>query len=135
MVERVAYLLLVDPSLGVLPRYVQPDRCGSRSSPRNGPADRRGVPAAVIRRYRVSGEGKQLTQEAGADAPRCADPGIVELIHDGDKLRPLQRLSMRRDGGWIVKPVSTPGQDADVDAEHVQGHVLHRPPGTDRRCV
>src|SRR5712692_8103169 len=114
------------PALRVLPGQIKPHRSRPGPGPVYGASQRRGVEGAEVFADLRPDKTQQVAEQARADPARRLHPGVVQLIDQGDQLRPTPgRLAGRLLG------VPLAGEQADIAAQQVHGDVLHRPLGTD----
>ena len=122
--DRVADLLMVGPSLGVLAGHIQPVRKGVGPDPGNRFLLREQLQAGQVVLGRLPGDDQQLTQQPGADPAGCLHPGLVQPVKGRHQLLEASRLAGRVGWGGAV-PAS--GEQVDVVAQQMQRDILDRP--------
>src|SRR3954471_21457771 len=116
----VAYVLLVQPALGVLAGYVEPDGWPVSAGPANATTEGAQVERTEVVEEGGSARSEELDHHAWAEASGGAYPLLVEAVDEG-----YQVLTGQHTGA--LEAVAPPGDIAQVAAEDVQGDIFDRP--------
>jgi hypothetical protein len=115
-------VLLVVPALGIFAGEIEPDGSGVRSGPAKRTAERIRVERAEVAADLLSGEAEKVNEEARTDAARGPEPGVVQVVDEGDQFIPtLDRRAGRRVAVALAR------EDAHVTAQEVQRHIPDGP--------